>query len=167
MIIYISKALQDSMNIKEADIDRNAVQDEKYCWHAHITKLNGKNTIVLMNDYTTYSILLRNRLPRSKDKFIELLNEALYDGLMISGLDFEDYLLNGGDIVLSRNHDRQMLGNINEVSYAASYAWDLWDDDETLQVESTLFANRGIRKKGKNPIWPDAEVKKLLKLEGE
>ena len=165
MIIYITKALQDSMKIKEADIDRNAVQDEKYCWHAHITKLNGKNTIILMNDKTTYSILLRNKLPRSKDKFIELLKEALYNGLMILGLDFEDYLLNGGDIVLSRNHDRQMLGNINEVAYAASCAWDLWDDFEILQVEFTLFANHGIRKKGKKPIWPDVEMKKLL--EGE
>lgn len=165
MIIYISKALQDSMKIKEADIDRNIVQDEKYCWHAHITKLNGKNTIILMNDKTTYSILLRNNLPRSKDKFIELLKEAFYNGLMISRLDFENYLLNCGDIVLSRNHDRQMLGNINEVAYAASYAWELWDDYKTLQVESTLFANRGIRKKGKKPIWPDSEIKKLL--EGE
>ena len=150
------------MKIREADIDRNAVQDEKYCWHAHIVKLNGKNTIILMNDKTTYAILLRNKLPRSLDKFKELVKESICEGLMMTNLDFYDYFRDMGDVIISRNHDRQMLGNINEVSYAASYAWDLWDDDETLQVESTLFANRGIRKKGKKPIWPDAEVKKLL-----
>ena len=35
--------------------------DELYAWHGHITKLNGKNTIILMNDRTMYSLIFRNR----------------------------------------------------------------------------------------------------------
>lgn len=39
--------------------------NELYAWHGHITKLNGKNTIILMNDRTMYSLVFRNRLPRN------------------------------------------------------------------------------------------------------
>ena len=51
--------------------------NELYAWHGHITKLNGKNTIILMNDRTMYSLVFRNRLPRNVDKFAELIKEAI------------------------------------------------------------------------------------------
>lgn len=44
--------------------------NELYAWHGHITKLNGKNTIILMNDRTMYSLVFRNRLPRNVDKYM-------------------------------------------------------------------------------------------------
>lgn len=162
MIIYVTKALQESMKIKETDIDRCVIQDEKYCWHAHIVKLNGKNTIILMNDKTTYAILLRNKLPRSLDKFKELVKKSICEGLMMTNLDFYDYFRDMGDVIISRNHDRQMLGNINEAVYEASFAWDLWSDTETLQVESMMRVNSGVRKKGKQSVIPEYDVIQLL-----
>ena len=65
MYIFCSKALADALNIKKNELQKMPVDaqiDELYAWHGHITKLNGKNTIILMNDRTMYSLIFRNRL---------------------------------------------------------------------------------------------------------
>jgi len=162
MIIYVSKALQDSLKIKEADINRDIVQDEAYCWHGHLTKLNGKNTIILMNDKSTYCILLRNKLPRSADKFKELVKEAVYGSLLLTNADFEGYFNNMSDIVFSKNHNRKILGHINEATFEASYHDDLWSDTETLQVENMIYVNRSLRRMGKEYIEPIEEMRKII-----
>ena len=61
--------------------------DELYAWHGHITKLNGKNTIILMNDRTMYSLIFRNRLPRNVDKFAELIKEAIPYTMEVGGFN--------------------------------------------------------------------------------
>ena len=69
--------------------------DELYAWHGHITKLNGKNTIILMNDRTMYSLIFRNRLPRNADKFAELIKEAIPYTMEVGGfnnLEIDKYM---------------------------------------------------------------------------
>lgn len=61
--------------------------NELYAWHGHITKLNGKNTIILMNDRTMYSLVFRNRLPRNVDKFAELIKEAIPYTMEVGGFN--------------------------------------------------------------------------------
>lgn len=80
MYIFCSKALADALNIKKNELQKmpaDAQIDELYAWHGHITKLNGKNTIILMNDRTMYSLIFRNRLPRNADKLFCLLGFLL------------------------------------------------------------------------------------------
>ena len=81
-------------NIIEQNLDEwpqkmpaDAQIDELYAWHGHITKLNGKNTIFLMNDRTMYSLIFRNRLPRNVDKFAELIKEAIPYTMEVGGFN--------------------------------------------------------------------------------
>ncbi len=80
MIIYCSKALQTALKLSKTDFATTEQLAKEYntfdAWHGHIAKLDGRNTIVLMNDKTMYCLLFRNKLPRNKDKFEEML-EAL------------------------------------------------------------------------------------------
>ena len=51
MYIFCSKALDDALNIKKNELHKMPVDvqiDDLYAWHGHITKLNGKNTIILI-----------------------------------------------------------------------------------------------------------------------
>ena len=81
MIIYCSKALQTALKLNKPDFatpEQLATEvNPFYAWHGHIAKVDGRNTIVLMNDKTMYCLLFRNKLPRNKDKFAELVMEAL------------------------------------------------------------------------------------------
>ena len=55
MHIFCSKALADALNIKKNELQKMPVDaqiNELYAWYGHITKLNGKNTIILMNQYS-------------------------------------------------------------------------------------------------------------------
>lgn len=77
MIIYCSKALQKALKLSKTEL-ASPEQLEKednpfYSWHGHIAKVDGRNTIVLMNDKTMYSMFFRNKLPRNKDKFAKLV----------------------------------------------------------------------------------------------
>ena len=81
MYIFCSKALADVLNIKKNELQKMPVDaqiNELYAWHGHITKLNGKNTIILMNDRTMYSLVFRNRLPRNVDKYMSGLGKIIF-----------------------------------------------------------------------------------------
>lgn len=80
MYIFCSKALADALNIKKNEFQKIFADepiDDLYAWHGHITKLNGKNTIILMNDKTMYSLIFRNKLPRRAEMFADLVRESL------------------------------------------------------------------------------------------
>lgn len=77
MIIYCSKALQTALKLSKSDFATPEQLEKEdnpfYLWHGHIAKVDGRNTIVLMNDKTMYCLMFRNKLPRNKDKFAELV----------------------------------------------------------------------------------------------
>jgi hypothetical protein len=56
MIIYCSKTLQTALKLNKTDLATpEQIAAEKnpfYAWHGHIAKVDGRNTIVLMNDKT-------------------------------------------------------------------------------------------------------------------
>ena len=106
--------------------------NELYAWHGHITKLNGKNTIILMNDRTMYSLVFRNRLPRNVDKYM-------------SGL---------GKIIFAEKADRQMTGNLTSMFLDMEYTCDRWQENESVQAEQAAFENNGIRRQGKEYVKP-------------
>ncbi|MCT1796932.1 hypothetical protein [Helcococcus kunzii] len=49
MVIYCSSAFQKSLNIgKEEIVDSSEIKEEElFCWHAHIKKVNGKILLFL------------------------------------------------------------------------------------------------------------------------
>ena len=78
MYIFCSKALADALNIKKNELQKMPVDaqiNELYAWHGHITKHNGKNTIILMNDRTMYSLVFRNRLPSGSSYYLRNVEE--------------------------------------------------------------------------------------------
>ena len=135
MYIFCSKALADALNIKKNELQKMPVDaqiNELYAWHGHITKLNGKNTIILMNDRTMYSLVFRNRLPRNVDKYM-------------SGL---------GEIIFAEKADRQMIGNLTRMFLDMEYTCDRWQENESVQAEQAAFKNNGIRRQGKEYVKP-------------
>ena len=56
MIIYCSKALETALKLSKTDFatpEQLATEvNPFYAWHGHIAKVDGRNTIVLMNDKT-------------------------------------------------------------------------------------------------------------------
>ena len=94
MIIYCSKALETALKLSKTDFatpEQLAPEvNPFYAWHGHIAKVDGRNTIVLMNDKTMYCLLFRNKLPRNKDKFAELVMEALPYTLEVGNINKEE-----------------------------------------------------------------------------
>ena len=120
MVIYCSKAFQKSLKLTKDNLVKleNIHESDLYSWHGHIAKIDGRNTIVLMNDRTKYCLLFRNKLPRTVGKFTELVMEAIPYTLEVSNVNVKEiinYMENLGDVVYAENPDRQMTGNITRL----------------------------------------------------
>ena len=142
MIIYCSKALQTALKLNKPDFakpEQLATEENPfYAWHGHIAKVDGRNTIVLMNDKTMYCLLFRNKLPRNKDKFAELVIEALsytFEVGNINGEEIVNYMGSVDNIVFAQKADRQITGNITRMILDMGYSWEYaWRDDETWRL---------------------------------
>lgn len=160
MYIFCSKALADALNIKKNELQKmpaNAQIDELYAWHSHMTKLNGKNTIILMNDRTMYSLIFRNKLPGNADKFAELVKEAIPYTMGVGGFntsEIDKYMAEVGEIIFAEKADWQMTGNLTRMFLDMEYTCDRWLENESIQVEQAAFENNGIRRQGKECVKP-------------
>jgi hypothetical protein len=170
MIIYCSKALQTALKLSKTDFatpEQLAIENNPfYSWHGHIAKVDGRNTIVLMNDKTMYSLLFRNKMPRNKEKFAELVMEALPYTFEVGNINAEEistYVSNIDGIVFAEKADRQITGNITRMILDMGYRWDFaWRENETIQAYEAYKQNRLLRKIGKDYIVPFEEMLKAL-----
>lgn len=170
MIIYCSKALQTALKLNKPDFakpEQLATEENPfYEWHGHISKVDGRNTIVLMNDKTMYSMLFRNKLPRNKDKFAEIVMEALTYTFEVGNINREEivnYMSHVDNIIFAEKADRQITGNITRMILDMGYRWDYaWREDETIQAYEAYVQNRLLRKIGKDYIVPFEEMLKAL-----
>lgn len=170
MVIHCSKALQTALKLKKTDmatpeqLEKEA--DSFYSWHGHIAKVDGRNTIVLMNDKTMYCLLFRNKLPRNKDKLAELVLEAIpytFEVGNINTSEIEKYMGGVGNIVYADRADRQITGNINRMILDMGYSWELeWREDETIQAYEAYEQNHGLRKIGKDYVTPFEQMLNAL-----
>lgn len=170
MVIHCSKALQTTLKLYKTDMATPEQlaneEDSYYSWHGHIAKVDGRNTIVLMNDKTMYCLLLRNKLPRKKDKFAELVLKAIpytWEVGNINGNEIAGYMSNVGNIVFAEKTDRKIIGNINRMILDMGFHWkNEWREDETIQAYTACEQNRGLRKIGKDYVTPFEEMLKAL-----
>lgn len=170
MIIYCSKALQTALKLSKSDFATPEQLEKEdnpfYSWHGHIAKVDGRNTIVLMNDKTMYCLMFRNKLPRNKDKFAELVMEALTYTFEVGNINAEEistYMSSVEGIVFAEKADRQIIGNITRMILDMGYRWEYaWREDETIQAYEAYEQNRLLRKIGKDYVVPFEEMLKAL-----
>lgn len=111
-------------------------------------------------------MLLRNKLPRNKDKFAELVLEAIpytFEVGNINQVEICNYIGNVDGVVFAEKADRQVTGNITRMILDMGYSWEYaWREDETIQTYEAYEQNRFLRKIGKNYIVPFEEMLKAL-----
>lgn len=170
MIIYCSKALQTALKLSKKGFSTTEQLTKEnnpfYAWHGHIAKVDGRNTIVFMNDKTMYCLLFRNKLPRNKDKFADLVMEALPYTFEVGNVNREEivnYMSSVDSIVFADKADRQITGNITRMILDMGYRWEYaWREDETIQAYEAYEQNRLLRKIGKDYVVPFEEMLKAL-----
>ena len=111
-------------------------------------------------------MLLRNKLPRNKDKFVEILMEALpytFEVGNINSKEISTYMSNVDSIVFAEKADRQITGNITrmilDMGYSCEYAWR---EDDAIQAYEAYEQNRLLRKIGKDYVVPLEEMLEAL-----
>lgn len=171
MYVFCSKALADALNFKKNELQRMADErkiDELYAWHGHIMKLNGKNTIILMNDKTMYSLILRNRLPKNVETFAILIKKAIPYTMEVGGFnnpEIRNYMDGIGEIVFAIKPDRQMNANISRMFLDLPYTGQGWQEDESVQAEQAAIENNLLRSKNGNYIKPFEEMLDVILVE--
>lgn len=169
MVIYCSKAFQQHYKIQDSQLSTNITENELNSWHAHIRKINGKNTIILMNDKTMFSIILRNKIPRKVEKFLEIFKQAIIEIMISCGVNNTEiikYMNNNKEIIFSKRSGRQITGNINELFFEISFNDD-WSEETIQTYESSYYNSNHLRKLKSEYIYPtealiDAILDELL-----
>ena len=92
-----------------------------------------------------YCMLFRNKLPRNKDKFAELVMEALQYTFEVGNINREEivnYMSGVAGVVIAEKADRQITGNITRMILDMGYRWNYaWREDETIQAYEAYEQN--------------------------
>jgi hypothetical protein len=110
-----------------------------------------------MNDKTMYSLIFRNKLPRSTEKFADMIREAITYTMEVGGFnnsEIDKYMDGVGEIIFAEKPDQQMTGNLARMFLDMEYTGHRWIEDESIQAEQAAFENNGIRRQGEEYIKP-------------
>ena len=163
MIINCTKRLQDEIKIKPEKIE---VISPLFSWHANIIRVNRKKTIVLVNDATSYAIIIHNLIAKDYKDIKSLITKSIKTTLVSDCVKPEiadKYIKDAGDIVFSKTQNRSLVSRMNRVCEAADVFDTEYIDNLKIQDGISKMANKWIFiHNGKETSHPNEEFYKLL-----
>jgi hypothetical protein len=163
MIINCTKKLCEKLRIKPESV---TADNPLFCWCANLVKLNRRNTVVLINPESRYTIVLVGMKSADFKRFDKIAIQAISDFLIYDGIDkklVERYITDSGDTVLSKNTDRKATARLNK-SCEELPLWAEYESSEALlQKQLSKKFNRNLFfKRNKDYFNSDETFYKML-----
>lgn len=123
MFLECTKKLADTLKTKLTDITF-IYRQPLYEWHANLFFFNRRKGVILMNNQTRYCIVLYGLKSEHFKQFKDIVLSAIEKIFLAEGLS-EDvvtkYINHCGEVVLTKTHDRSVLGQMNDMLYTTSF----------------------------------------------
>ena len=131
-------------------------------WHINLFKIGRYQCLILINDLTLYSIVIPGVKKKDLTNIEGLLIHHLADNLLAEGIDpvlIEKFLVQGNEIVITKTHNRSVVGIITEIVKSIQIQFPTGKDImAAAPIELNIINNKLIYK----PI-DYAEPNKLIK----
>ncbi len=116
MLIQCTKKLLDKLGVEPvASIEEESL----FCWHANYIRVNGKNTIVLLNNQTRYCITLYGVYAKDLKKLDELIKRTLKETMVTGSFNpeiIDAYIQAAGEVTYSKTSSRSVLSGLTNSS---------------------------------------------------
>lgn len=167
MIIQCTKALADvaGQTLLELNDSEREEQHPLGFWHAHVMKVNRRNTILLVNNETLYTVVLYGVKKRDFEQMDKRMEEAIRYALRFDGYDDElinEYFKASPGILFTRGTSRSIQGKFKVIKSSLMYSDEL--DPSTLMqkfIGHQINSNYNRLKNGPGGV-PQEEMHKEL-----
>lgn len=136
MLIECTKKLSDAMKIKPANIV--PIKREPFFeWHANLFTFQRRKGVFLMNNQTRYSITLYGLKAEHFKKFDSIVLSAIKETFLAEGFSEDQvdaYIEKCGEVILTKTHDRSILGQMNDFFFAVTSKLEDYIPSETLNI---------------------------------
>ena len=167
MIIQCTKVMGEKMgrDLPMLEESQKEAQHPLGLWHAHLTKVNRRNTVIMLNDRTLYAVVLYGLKKKELLHMEDVMEQSIREMLKADGYNekvIEAYFKAAPSILLARETSRRIQGKITMVKRSLEYSDDL-DPSRIHQEPISLDINRYChRMKDGSLMVP--EEKMLLEL---
>ncbi|MFD2655599.1 plasmid pRiA4b ORF-3 family protein [Gracilibacillus thailandensis] len=188
MLIQSTKALQKYLKV---DLEpKQELAAPLTGWHAHLKKIDRRNTIILVHDISLYTVILYGVKAKDVKNFEQLIKQAITDTLIADG--FNEQIIQtelvAGDLSYTSTKDRKMVASLNQIIQEIEFFMYEANSESMIQPSVSRKVNRSLhksssgeyikpieklqhvleRKVGKKPFQqPAVQLKVTLKLEGQ
>ncbi|MFH5836271.1 plasmid pRiA4b ORF-3 family protein [Proteiniclasticum sp. C24MP] len=130
MIIQCTKVLGESMGRNLVTLEESQKQEQHPLglWHAHMTKVNRRNTVIMVNEETLYAVVLYGVKKKEFLHLEEEMEKGIRKALKADGYNdqvISEYFKASPAILLARETNRSIQGKITMIKRSLEYSKDL------------------------------------------
>lgn len=172
MFIHCTKKLVDKLKVKPETATEQVDENALFSWHANMTRINRRQSVVLMNDKSQYVIVLYGVRAKDFSRMDSMIEQAIRmvwreEGMKENVID--DYLAQAGNIQYAKTKNRTLVARLNRACQEVMFFGDKIDEEQLIQPDLSLFASSRLVGRGKEGyIHPNEELyEDLRQLYGE
>ena len=143
MEIGATKAVQERLKTIKISEMNGALP--VFCWDTHLTKIQGRNVLFIVNASSRYTIAMTNIKPGDWKHYTIYISRAIHDAMQEMGdseEQIEQYFKMSGDIAVTKTHGRKSVGGINRMVADAQYFGKNLEKDAKYQRELSEYLNK-------------------------
>lgn len=144
MVINCTKKLQEALGIAPT---LQVTEDGLCSWHGNLVNVNGRKTLILLNDASRYEIILHGLKPQDLKRLDTLILQAVEEVLLTERLNpalVAQYIELLGVVTYSKTQGAKYVSRLNN-SCELARIHQLWYETEAMvQTEVCALANQHL-----------------------
>ena len=139
MEIGATKAVQERLKTIKVSEMKGAFP--VFCWDTHLTKIQGRNVLFIVNASNRYTIAMTNIKPGDCKHYTIYISRAIHDAMQEMGYSEEQikqYFNISGDMAVTKTHGRKSVGGINRMAADAQYFGKKLEKEAKYQQDSPV-----------------------------
>ena len=145
MEIGATKAVQE--RLKTTKIDEIKGASLVFCWDTHLTKIRGRNVLLIVNASNRYTIAMTDIKAKNWNYYAMYISHVIRGVMQEMGYSenqIEQYFKMSGDTTVTKTHGKKSVGGINRMAMDAQYFHKKLEKEAKYQWKLSAYLNTDI-----------------------
>lgn len=145
MEIGATKAVQE--RLKTTKISETNGASLVFCWDTHLTKIQGRNVLFIVNSSSRYTIAMTDIKPRNWNDYTMYISHVIHGAMQKMGYSEEQinkYFELSGDMIVTKTHGKKSVSGITRMVITAQYFYKKLEKEAKCQWELSEHLNEDI-----------------------
>jgi len=137
MLIQATAKLRDELNL---EVLEQKERPDLFSWHANFKRINRRKTVILVNDFCAYTVVLYGLKKEDFLKFPERVKEGIRRAFEMEGIKdslIEKYLNEFNNFIFQKTKNRKYVGRLTQACKDIEFYADEFNEKEIYQAESS------------------------------